>query len=79
MLRLVVIVLLLLIYLLHVCLQVCLRFVYQNSPIVEGHLKVKLDKRHLHDLVIVADERVQDAADVGRVELGVVDGAERTL
>ena len=34
---------------------------------------MELDKRDLDDLVVVADERVEDAADVRRVELGVVD------
>ena len=34
---------------------------------------MELDKRDLDDLVVIADERVQDAAEVRRVELGVVD------
>jgi len=34
---------------------------------------VELDKRDLDDLVVIANERVQDAAEVRRVELGVVD------
>jgi len=38
-----------------------------------------VDERDLDELVVVADERVQDAADVRRVELGVVDRAERAL
>jgi len=40
---------------------------------------MELDERDFDDLVVVADERIQDAADVGRVELGVVDRAERAM
>jgi len=38
---------------------------------------VELDKVDLDDLVVVADERVEDAADVGRVDRGIVDRTER--
>jgi len=42
-------------------------------------LKVKLDEGDLDDFVIVSNERVEDAADVQRVELRVVDRAERSM
>jgi len=47
-----------------------------NSHIVEGHLKVEPNKCDLYDLVVIADERVEDTADVRRVELRTVDRAE---